>query len=456
MLFNSLDFWLFLPLVWVVWWWAREAKARQWVLLLSSYVFYGAWDVRFLGLIVLSTLVDYLVARNMPEEDHRRRYWLAISVVVNLGVLGLFKYVGFFVAEARALFQIDSGDWALDWILPVGISFYTFQTLGYTLDVYHRRIQPENSLLTFATFVAFFPQLMAGPIERAKDLIPQLNTTRQPDLGGGFRLFLLGMVKKVVLSGTLAAYAEPLYMNAELRGAGVAWLMGLLMFLNVMLDFSGYSDMAVGLGKMFGVQLSQNFNRVLQSQGFPDFWRRWHITLGRWFKDYALPALPFNRSLNYFVTFVLIGLWHGADWSYIAWGALMGLMFLLEIRTQWSARIVAGLPWSWQVPTRATVTLVVVLWTCQLFPAHSLSDGWALMRSMIGWGPEQPLPFTPPPVAVWLALIGTLAVERFAHVFSAPDNAHLRTLRDAVFVPWAILLCLEGLNATQEFVYFQF
>ncbi|MDA8979015.1 MBOAT family protein, partial [bacterium] len=258
MLFNSIDFWLFLPVVLGLFAALRTSRSRLVLLLAASYFFYGFWDWRFLGLIILSTLVDYLVALrldNQSTKESPRKRLVALSVIVNLGILGLFKYAGFFIAEAQALLGITS-NWTLSLILPIGISFYTFQTLGYTFDVYRRRIPAERDFLTFATFVAFFPQLMAGPIERARDLLPQLRQLQPGDLSSGLQLFLLGMVKKVVISTALASHCDLLYLNPGLRSPAEAWLMGLLMFMHILMDFSGYSDMAIGLGRMFGVRLS--------------------------------------------------------------------------------------------------------------------------------------------------------------------------------------------------------
>jgi len=471
MLFNSIDFLLFLPVVLGLHW--ALPRARRWILLVASYVFYGFWDASFLGLIMLSTAIDYLVGRALmgTEDAGKRKVWLLASILANLSILTLFKYANFFIAEARTFFGLE-GDWALDMILPVGISFYTFQTLGYTLDVYRRRIPAERNLLTFAVFVAFFPQLMAGPIERARDLLPQLRNPGRSDLSGGFRLFLLGLVKKTFISTTLAAHCDLLYLNPALRSPGEAWWMGLLMFMHILMDFSGYSDMALGLGRMFGIRLSPNFNNVLASRSFPDFWRRWHMTLGRWFRDYVL--LPLHRAgvprpAAYLLTFSLIGFWHGASWNFIIWGTLMGVLWLLD---SWRTRsrtpspspspspsqFPSPFPTQFQFPFQLS-TLLSFIFIGQFFPTSTPSDALALMSSMVGWGPDAPLPFVPVPMAVWLALsLGFLlewAVPRWA-VWSEAQPVATLWIQSLILVPAGLALAMESLNVAREFVYFQF
>jgi D-alanyl-lipoteichoic acid acyltransferase DltB (MBOAT superfamily) len=457
MLFNSIDFWLFLPVVLGLFAALRTSRSRLVLLLAASYFFYGFWDWRFLGLIILSTLVDYAVALrldNQSTKESPRKRLVALSVIVNLGILGLFKYAGFFIAEAQAFLGIASS-WTLSLILPIGISFYTFQTLGYTLDVYRRRMPAERDFLTFATFVAFFPQLMAGPIERARDLLPQLRQLQPGDLSSGLQLFLLGMVKKVFISTALATHCDLLYLNPGLRSPAESWLMGLLMFMHILMDFSGYSDMAIGLGRMFGVRLSRNFSSVWASQTFPDLWRRWHITLGRWFRDYVLVPLHRRgvpRPLAYLMTFALIGLWHGASWNFVTWGALMGVAWLVDSRLAQSR---ARLP----RPIGSALTIGLFILLGQLFPTRSLADGFALMTSMLGFAPAQPLPMADVPGVVWLALALGLAIEWAAPRWPAWTARHpsaARWLLGLVLIPGGIALCLEGLTAAREFVYFQF
>lgn len=472
MLFNSLAFWLFLPLVLAAFWAipSRMRTLRQAALLAASYAFYAFWDVRFLGLIVLSTAVDFWVARRLPEARHPRA-WLAVSIAANLGLLGTFKYLGFFIAEAQALLawlHLPVHPWALELGLPVGISFYTFQTLGYTLDVHRRRIPPERNPLTFALFVAFFPQLMAGPIERARDLLPQLRALPRAgweSVASGFRLFVLGMVKKVVVSAAIWEHAQGLYLNPELRGTGEAWWLGGLMLTHIYMDFAGYSDMAVGLGRMLGIRLSRNFNQVFSSVSIPDLWRRWHMTLGRWFRDYAwipLRQRGVAKGPATLLVFALIGLWHGANWNFLLWGLLLGGLWWLDDATRWQQRLVAPLPARLGRWLAQAMTLGVFVWASQLFPVTELSDAWQLMRTMAGFPSAEALGWSPVPRTVGLAVGLAAAIE-----WGVP-YAEARTQRSAqwaqryawvravVFLPIGMALCVEGLWQAREFVYFQF
>ncbi len=472
MLFNSLDFWLFFPLVLAVYSVLPERRVplRQAALLLASYAFYAHWDVRFCGLIVLSTLVDFVAARRMDRSRHRKA-WLVASVVTNLGVLGTFKYLGFFVEEAGAVLAslgLPVHPMALNIVLPVGISFYTFQTLGYTLDVYRKRVEPERKLLPFALFVSFFPQLMAGPIERARDLLPQLHVLRRPgrgELASGFRLFLLGMVKKVVISSVIWEHAQVLYLNPALRGTAEAWWLGVLMLTHIYMDFSGYSDMAVGLGRMLGVKLSTNFNRVFMARNFPDLWRRWHITLGRWFRDAVwipLRRRGWSKPAATLVTFALIGGWHGANWTFLWWGVLMGLLWWVDDQTRWQQRLTAPLPDSIGRPLASVLTLGLFVWVSQLFPVDRLADAGVLMRAMVGFPAAEALPWGGASRAVYFAMFLAAAIEWGVPYSEARIQASARWARNwgwvraVVFIPWGCALCVEGLWQAREFVYFQF
>lgn len=461
MLFNSLDFWLFLPLVWGAYALlpAGWRRVRTGMLLAASYFFYSYWDVRFLGLIVLSTGVDFWVARRM-EDKHggARRRWLALSIGVNLGILGAFKYFGFFVDSAAAI--CAAMGWpvepvTLDLVLPIGISFYTFQTLGYTIDVYRGQVQAEREPLTFALFVAFFPQLMAGPIERASRLLPQLHAPLKPDLRAGFPLFLRGMVKKVAISSTLWSYAQMLYLNPEALSTGMAWMLAGIMLVHIYMDFSGYSDMAVGLGRMFGVRLSRNFDQVFRSQGFPDLWRRWHITLGRWFRDYLyFPLLRrgMPRNAAILLTFSVIGLWHGPRWTLALWGVGMGVAWVADNSMQWPQRLRRWNPRLQAIGS--LVTLAVFAWLSQLFPVEEVGKAWQLQRTMLGWPGPQAMGFSAPPRAVWVALLLFVALE-----WNRPGTTNstiVQWFERLVLYPIGIALCIEGLWQSREFVYFQF
>ena len=344
MLFNSLAFVLFLPTV-VGLFWALPRKARVGLLLVSSYFFYGWWDVRFLSLIVVSTATDFVVGKmiHLEERERIRRRWLTASLMVNLGLLGFFKYWGFFVESAAGLLMsvgLEVNPRLLSAALPVGVSFYTFQTLSYTIDIYRRRLAPEPSLLRFALFVAFFPQLVAGPIERAKRLLPQLRRLpeRAADVQWGEALSLIarGLFRKVVIADGVAPVVNQV-LGAPGRFGGLTIAIAVVGFsLQVYGDFAGYTDMARGVAKLFGVDLIDNFRAPYFSTGFREFWRRWHISLSTWLRDYLYIPLGGSRGSapgtyrNIMATMLLGGLWHGAGWGFAAWGGLHGLYLVIE------------------------------------------------------------------------------------------------------------------------------
>ncbi len=478
MLFNSIDFWMFLPAVLVIYWVIPpSARAfRNGFLLLASYAFYAYWDIRFLGLILLSTSVDYTAGWFMAREQdaRRRKAALITSIVVNLSILGYFKYSNFFLDSLISLLQsagIEVGIATLDIVLPIGISFYTFQSMSYTIDVFRRKTEATTDPLVFALYVAFFPQLMAGPIERSSKLIPQLEVAKAWDSGrfaSGFRLFLLGMVKKVVVSNKLLAYAELQYMNPELRSLEEAWAMAALRFFILLMDFSGYSDMAIGIARMLGVELSENFRGVFKAKNFREFWQRWHITLGRWFKDYVM--VPMNRSrlpkgAVILVSFTLIGLWHGASWNFVVWGLLIGILWWAERRSSWIEPIAKLLPGTFlQERFQTVVFYALFLWICQLFPTENIHDAWTLMRAMIGMESPQSLgAFQPFTAAMWCAILLGGSIE-WAQLRWTPWRtagtprlkAAMAIVQSLVLIPMAMLLCFEALWVSNEFEYFLF
>ncbi|MEL6657861.1 MAG: MBOAT family O-acyltransferase [Bacteroidota bacterium] len=344
MLFNSIDFAIFLPVVFLLYWFVanRSLAWQNALVVLASYVFYGWWNWRFLSLIVFSTLVDFVVGRRLAKEKNpfRRKALLWTSVVVNLGFLGFFKYYNFFLenfVQAFSFFGRDINASSLNIILPVGISFYTFQTLSYTIDVYRNKLQPTQDFVAFAAFVSFFPQLVAGPIERASNLLPQFYRERQfsyTQAVDGLRQILWGLFKKVVIADNCAEFANYIFNNsADLNGSTL--VLGAVFFaFQIYGDFSGYSDIAIGTAGLFGFQLKQNFAFPYFSRDIAEFWRRWHISLSTWFRDYLYIPLGGSRGSvgnkvrNTFIIFVVSGFWHGANWTFIFWGLLNAIYFL--------------------------------------------------------------------------------------------------------------------------------
>jgi len=344
MLFNSISFLIFLPVVFILYWglFKRSLKLQNIFLLIASYLFYGWWDYRFLALIAASTLVDFFIGKFLQktENDLHRKILLVLSLAFNLGLLGFFKYYNFFIdswiaswANLGVEMQVSS----LNIILPVGISFYTFQTLSYTIDVYRKKIEPTSDIINFSVFVAFFPQLVAGPIERAKHLLPQFSKKRifiEERAISGIHLILWGLFKKIVIADSCAIYVNAIFDNYENMNSASLLLGAVYFAFQIYGDFSGYSDIAIGTGRLFGFDLMRNFNLPYFSRNIAEFWRRWHISLSTWFRDYLYIPLGGSRGSkwqqvrNVFIIFLVSGFWHGANWTFVIWGGLHALFFL--------------------------------------------------------------------------------------------------------------------------------
>jgi D-alanyl-lipoteichoic acid acyltransferase DltB (MBOAT superfamily) len=344
MFFNSIDFAVFLPIVFILYWFVvnKNIKHQNLLIVISSYVFYGWWDWRFLGLILFSTVVDYIVGINLSKysQAKTRKLLLWTSILVNLGFLGFFKYYNFFIENFVSAFSfmgVQLSTNSLNIILPVGISFYTFQTLSYSIDVYRKRLEPTKDFIAFSAFVSFFPQLVAGPIERASNLLPQFYSKRTFDYANavnGMRQILWGLMKKILIADNCAIYANLIFNNSADYSGSVLVLGALFFTFQIYCDFSGYSDIAIGTAKLFGFNLMRNFNFPYFSRDIAEFWRRWHISLSTWFRDYLYIPLGgshgsmANKIRNVFIIFIVSGFWHGANWTFIAWGALNALYFL--------------------------------------------------------------------------------------------------------------------------------
>lgn len=344
MLFSSIDFAIFLPVVFVLYWFLtnRNLKHQNFLIVFSSYVFYGWWDWRFLSLILFSTLVDYTVGARLGREENqrKRKVLLWVSIVVNLGFLGFFKYYNFFLDNfitAFSLFGTSFNATSLNIILPVGISFYTFQTLSYTIDVYKRKLEPTRDFIAFTAFVSFFPQLVAGPIERATHLLPQFYQKRKFEYHkavDGLRQILWGLFKKMVIADNCAIYADQIFNNSADQSGSTLVLGALFFTFQIYGDFSGYSDIGIGTARLFGFDLRRNFNFPYFSRDIAEFWRNWHISLSTWFRDYLYIPLGGSRGgtwmrvRNTFIIFLVSGFWHGANWTFVVWGALNALYFL--------------------------------------------------------------------------------------------------------------------------------
>ncbi|WP_353777923.1 MBOAT family O-acyltransferase [Winogradskyella sp. 3972H.M.0a.05] len=478
MLFNSIDFAIFLPLVFALYWLIPKGKLRlqNILVIVASYVFYGWWDYRFLSLILVSTLVDYGVGLSLKnlQDNAKRKAFLWLSILVNIGLLGFFKYYNFFVdnfVQAFSFFGREIQPNTLNIILPVGISFYTFQTLSYTIDVYRRKLEPTKDIFAFAAFVSFFPQLVAGPIERATNLLPQFyerrtfNYTKAVD---GLRQILWGLFKKIVIADNCAFFVNTIFEN-EQSYSGSTLLLGAVFFaFQIYGDFSGYSDIAIGTSRLFGFNLKQNFAFPYFSRDIAEFWRRWHISLSTWFRDYVYIPLGGSRVSkmlqvrNVFIIFLISGFWHGANWTFIFWGLLNALCFLpllLLKRNRSNIEIVAQgklLP-SLKDLLAMSVTFGITVLAWIFFRAENLEHAISYLTSMVDASlfslPEIRPTFLMVLIVLfmiieWLGRQYEYAIEKMW--FNKPSWVRLMC-----YYIIAIIIFLYG-GKEQEFIYFQF
>lgn len=482
MLFNSIDFAVFLPVVFVLYWSLndRSLKLQNLFIVAASYTFYGWWDWRYLGLVIISTVVGYGSGQGIARARDRRTrdVWLVVSIVVNLGLLVFFKYFSFFVESFSAAFTFLGGEIdvrSLRVVLPIGISFYTFQTLSYSIDVYRRRIEPASDYAAFSAFHSFFPQLVAGPIERATTLLPQFYVRRRFEYAeavDGLRQILWGMFKKVVIADSCAQYANTIF-NGSSQYSGSTLLLGALFFtFQIYGDFSGYSDIALGTAKLFGFRLMQNFAFPYFSRDIAEFWRRWHISLSTWFRDYLYIPLGGSRGStwmtvrNVFIIFLVSGLWHGANWTFLIWGALHALYYLpvlLLRKNRDNLGVVARgklLPSPGELGAMAaTFSLTVLAWI--FFRAESVSHALGYVAGIFSPSlltvPDFPGDSAAPAVIglvtgfmliEWLGREGRYAIERVGFGWGRP-------LRWGFY--YLIILLIAGYSgAGQQFIYFQF
>ena len=344
MFFNSLSFAVFLPLVFLFYWsiGKNSKRTQNTILIIASYYFYSCWDWRFLFLLIFSTFLDFFTALQIEKGKSikSRKFWFWLSIIVNLGFLGVFKYYDFFatsMANMIGSLGFNANPLLLKLILPVGISFYTFHGLSYVIDIYYKRISAERNFIDYSLFVSYFPLLVAGPIERATHLLPQVKKVRKFDFEqakSGVYQILWGLFKKVVIADTCATYANAIFDNFQNMNS-FSLLLGAFYFaFQIYGDFSGYSDIALGVSKLFGIELLRNFNFPYFSRDIAEFWRRWHISLSSWFRDYVYIPLGGSKGSktkqirNVFIIFLLSGFWHGANWTFLAWGAINAMFFL--------------------------------------------------------------------------------------------------------------------------------
>lgn len=485
MIFNSIEFALFLPLVFALYWFAAKDNIRRQnlLLLVASYIFYGWWDWRFLSLILFSTLVDYSIGLALHRQQNplNRKVLLWSSILVNLGFLGFFKYYNFFAdnfAAAFTLFGRELQPGTLNIILPVGISFYTFQTMSYSLDIYRGKLEPERNFIAFAAFVSFFPQLVAGPIERATNLLPQFAVQRRfsyAQAADGMRQILWGLFKKVVIADNCAELANAIFDHPD-QYPGSMLLLGALFFtFQIYGDFSGYSDIAIGTSRLFGFTLQRNFAFPYFSRDIAEFWRRWHISLSTWFRDYLYIPLGGSRGgtlmkvRNTFIIFLVSGFWHGANWTFLAWGLLNAIYFLpllLSSSNRNNLDVVAsGRTWPSlrEFGSMATTFgLTVLAWV--FFRAESLNHALAYLGGIFSpslftfVSPGQPMLYQMV-ISLGFLILFLLVEWRGRHGEYALEAVHLDLPRPVYrwslyMLLWSFIFVFSGNQ--QEFIYFQF
>ena len=482
MLFNSIDFAIFLPIVFILYWFLtnKNLRLQNFVIVVSSYLFYGWWDWRFLSLILFSTIIDYSVGRKLGIEQNKtkRKILLWTSVLVNFGFLGFFKYYNFFLGNFISAFSFFGSELevnSLNIILPVGISFYTFQTLSYTIDVYKNKLSPTNDFIAFSAFVSFFPQLVAGPIEKATDLLPQFYYKRKFNYRkavDGMRQILWGLFKKIVIADNCAEYANQIFDNSNDMNGSTLVLGALFFTFQIYGDFSGYSDIAIGTSRLFGFELKRNFAFPYFSRDIAEFWRRWHISLSTWFRDYLYIPLGGSRGgtwmkvRNTFIIFIVSGFWHGANWTFIVWGALNAIYFLpllLLNKNKSNTDIVAQgkcLPTFKEVfNIGTTFTLTVLAWV--FFRAENIEHAWSYLSGIFSFsllsspyytGIGQTIPtifltifFV---LIEWIGRENNYAIEKIGLKWRRP-------LRYAAYYIIIIAIIFFG-GKEQQFIYFQF
>lgn len=479
MLFNSLTYAIFLPLVFLLYWFYLEKnlKVQNFFLLIVSYVFYGWWDWRFLGLVFISSLIDYLCALWIEQstEPGRRKLFLALSIVTNLGLLFFFKYFNFFVnsfADLSNTLGFQANHSSLNIILPVGISFYTFQTMSYTIDVYRKKMTATQDPVSFFAYVSFFPQLVAGPIERAKDLLPQFLIKRvfTYEKGvDGMRLILWGLFKKVVVADNCAIFVDTVFSNYD--GASRSQLISALFLFAFQIygDFSGYSDIAKGSAKLFGFELITNFKTPYFSRDIAEFWRRWHISLTSWFKDYIYIPLGGSKEgkamavRNTLIIFLVSGFWHGANWTFIIWGFLHALYFLpllLANKTRSNIEFREtryGLP-SLKEFSQMVLTFMLVTFSWLFFRANSMTDVFQYLKSIATPAKGVTFETVGPALLISLCIIQIVFEWTFRkETIPFTNFEENKLLRYGAYLAIGFLIISYGAFVNpQSFIYFQF
>lgn len=472
MLFNSIEFAIFLPLVFLLYWFVfkRSVRWQNLFIVAVSYMFYGWWDWRFLFLIAFTSLCSWgsgLLIKRYPHRPAAKAVHV-LNIVLNLAILGVFKYYDFFITSFANVFLHDHTDGLLlKVVLPVGISFYTFQALSYSIDVYRGKLEPTRDIVQFFAFVSFFPQLVAGPIERATNLLPQFAKPRtfdQAQAVDGMRQILWGLFKKIAVADNCAAYVDHVYGSYASQSGLTLTIAAVLFAFQIYGDFSGYSDIAIGTSKLFGIRLMRNFNNPYFSRDIAEFWRRWHISLTTWFRDYVYIPLGGSRVpkgkvvRNTFVIFLLSGFWHGANWTFIAWGTYHALLFLPLILSNRNRKFIGEiaegrmLP-SWSDFGRMLLTFILVTIGWILFRAESISEAWQYIMLL----PRGGAPYTEGLAACSVYVILMLVMEWIHRAGNHGLDIHINSVAVRYLLYYSLILIMFFAYSNSEtFIYFQF
>ncbi len=470
MLFNSFEFLFFLPTVFILYWivLGKSIQLQNILLLIASYIFYGWWDWRFLSLIAASTLLDYCIGIALDKTNHKsvKKRLLWLSILFNLGLLGFFKYFNFFIESwvdaLASIGYVSQNVWMLEIVLPVGISFYTFQTMSYSIDIYRGKLKPTKNFIAFAAFVSFFPQLVAGPIERATNLVPQFLSKREFSyqiISKGIKLMIWGFFLKLVVADRAAIYVDAVYNNIESH-QGLSFVFATVLFaFQIYGDFAGYSLIAIGTAKLFGFDLMTNFRRPYFSSSVSEFWTRWHISLSTWFRDYLYIPLGGNRVakpkwlFNLFITFLVSGLWHGAKWTFVVWGAINGVYLILEILLIKKNR--KGI-------LNILVTFCLINFAWIFFRANTLADAGQMIKTIftnpgrlyIGSGDDITASIYSV-LAISILLIVEIKKEYFSSIFSGAKQKY-ELIRLTTYSILVFMILYFGVFGKSQFIYFQF
>lgn len=471
MQFNSFEFFLFIAVFLAGWPFLRRSNNVRWAYLaLASFVFYGWWDYRFLGLLIVTAGIDFFAGLGIERWPRYRKLLLVASLSANIGSLACFKYLDFMIQNINSVLAMAGAGERIplaNLILPAGISFYTFHSMSYTIDVYRRLMKPTHNILHFYAFVSMFPQLVAGPIVRGREMLPQLETYNPPTEQArwdGLRLIVHGFFKKVVLADNLAHTVNTAFNQISPAPSGVYWWVVAMMFATqIYCDFSGYSDIGRGLAKWIGYELPLNFNHPYISTSFREFWTRWHISLSTWFRDYLYIPIGgsrqggFRSHLNMWITMLVSGLWHGAAWTFLGWASLHAFFITLERVTNWPKRLCAK-PGGRIASAIIVLAMVLVSWV--FFRSKSFEQAWGIVKFMFGPG-SMNLAFARQNLSSLSLQLLALAMLREAYFFAGLDRSRLmqsRTVRrlEPVAIGLLIGICVYFRGPGSTFIYFQF